>query len=58
MITLIKQDLMEADFSMCLGLLMSYKEPDDILTIVKRAEKVRESIIHGKAYVVEEPKPQ
>ena len=27
MITLIKADLLESDFSMCLGLLMSYKEP-------------------------------
>ena len=50
MITLIKEDLMEADFSMCLGLLMSYKEPEDILSIVKRAEKIRDNIIHGKPY--------
>ena len=28
MIALIKADLLESDFSMCLGLLMSYKEPD------------------------------
>ena len=27
MISLIKGDLLESDFSMCLGLLMSYKEP-------------------------------
>ncbi len=27
MISLIKADLLESDFSMCLGLLMSYKEP-------------------------------
>lgn len=27
MIALIKGDLLESDFSMCLGLLMSYKEP-------------------------------
>ena len=27
MIALIKADLLESDFSMCLGLLMSYKEP-------------------------------
>ena len=29
MISLTKADLLESDFSMCLGLLMSYKEPDD-----------------------------
>ena len=29
MIALIKADLLESDFSMCLGLLMSYKEPDN-----------------------------
>ena len=29
MIALIKADLLEADFSMCLGLLMSYKEPEN-----------------------------
>lgn len=28
MIALIKAELLESDFSMCLGLLMSYKEPD------------------------------
>ena len=28
MIALIKKDLLESDFSMCLGLLMSYQEPD------------------------------
>ena len=46
---------MEADFSMCLGLLMSYKEPEDILTIIKRGELVRDSIINGKPYEVDEP---
>jgi len=35
MISLIKADLLESDFSMCLGLLMSYKEPEDPSTVLK-----------------------
>ena len=27
MVILLKEELMESDFSMCLGMLMSYKEP-------------------------------
>ena len=53
MITLLKEDLLEADYSMCLGLLMSYKEPEDIMTIIKRAEKVRGSILDGKPFAIE-----
>ena len=34
MISLLKTDLLESDFSMCLGLLMSYKEPDDPSTVL------------------------
>ena len=47
MIALIKEDLLEADFSMCLGLLMSYKEPADIMTIINKGIKVRDSILLG-----------
>jgi hypothetical protein len=56
MITLIKEDLLDSDFSMCLGLLMSYKEPEDILTVIRRAEKIRDSIIKGKEYQMVKPK--
>ncbi len=41
MISLIKADLLESDFSMCLGLLMSYKEPQDPNTVLAHADKVR-----------------
>ena len=41
MISLIKADLLESDFSMCLGLLMSYKEPDDPSQVLDQAHKVR-----------------
>jgi hypothetical protein len=34
MITLMKEDLLESDFSMCLGLLMSYKEPADLIKVI------------------------
>lgn len=34
MISLLKTDLLESDFSMCLGLLMSYKEPEDPSTVL------------------------
>ena len=41
MVILIKEELMECDFSMCLGLLMSYKEPDSALSIIRKAVKIR-----------------
>ena len=41
MIILIKEELMECDFSMCLGMLMSYKEPDSPLGIIDKAVKIR-----------------
>lgn len=41
MVILIKEELMECDFSMCLGLLMSYKEPDSALSVIKKAVRIR-----------------
>ena len=50
MIALIKEDLLESDFSMCLGLLMSYKEPAQPSTILEHANKVRRALIDGERY--------
>ena len=47
MITLIKEDLLESDFSMCLGLLMSYKEPEDVMSVINRSVLVRDAILHN-----------
>ena len=44
---------MEAEDSMCLGILMSFKEPDDVMTIISKSEKIRAAILHGKHYVPE-----
>lgn len=33
-----KRDLLESDFSMCLGILMSFKEPESILEILTKAQ--------------------
>ena len=41
MIILLKEELMESDFSMCLGMLMSYKEPESPLGIIGKAVKIR-----------------
>ena len=45
MVAQIKADLLESDFSMCLGLLMSYKEPDNPSSILEHANKVRLNLI-------------
>lgn len=37
MIALIKEDLLESDFSMCLGLLMSYQVPSDPLVVINKS---------------------
>ena len=50
MIALIKADLLESDFSMCLGLLMSYKEPDNPQSILDHADKVRKNLVNGEVY--------
>ena len=42
-----KIELLESDFSMCLGILMSFKEPESISDILERAHRVREAIING-----------
>lgn len=42
-----KSELLESDFSMCLGTLMSFKEPDSIIEILIRAQKVRSAIVDG-----------
>ena len=51
MIALIKEDLLESDFSMCLGLLMSYSEPADPSTVLEHGNKVRRTLINGEQYV-------
>ena len=50
MVALIKADLLESDFSMCLGSLMSYKEPDEPQAILEHANKVRRKLVYGEAY--------
>ena len=50
MISQLKEELMESDFSMCLGLLMSYKEPDSMQTTINKAVEIREAILSGKNY--------
>lgn len=50
MITLIKGDLLESDFSMCLGLLMSYSEPEEPSRILDQAQKVRQALLEGHQY--------
>jgi len=58
MIALIKADLLESDFSMCLGLLMSYKEPNDPMLILEHAQKVRQTLLHREPYTrVPSPEP-
>ena len=56
MIILLKEELMESDFSMCLGMLMSYKEPDSPIGIIGKAVKIREAILEKKKYE-REPSP-
>lgn len=52
-----KEELLESDFSMCLGILMSFKEPSSISEdILSRAQKVRETIIDGAAYMQDSPR--
>ena len=50
MISLLKADLLESDFSMCLGLLMSYKEPENPLVVLEQALKVRKTLINEQKY--------
>lgn len=49
MILSLRYDLMESDDStMCLGLLMSFKEPKDVKSeILEKAVKVRECLVNG-----------
>ena len=52
-----KAELLESDFSMCLGILMSFKEPrslsEDILSL---AQKVRETVLDGVPYMQDSPR--
>ena len=56
MIASLKEELMESDFSMCLGMLMSYKEPQQLQTTINKAVEIREAILSGKKYE-REPSP-
>ena len=53
MITLIREDLLESDNNMCLGLLMSYKVPEDCLVVIQRAQMVRNAYMYGGEYAVD-----
>jgi TBC1 domain family protein 5 len=52
-----KAELLESDFSMCLGILMSFNEPkslsEDILSL---AQKVRETVLEGVPYMQDSPR--
>jgi len=50
MISLNKAELLESDFSMCLGLLMSYREPNDPLVVLEQANKVRQALLANERY--------
>ena len=50
MIALIKEDLLESDFSMCLGLLMSYQVPNDPLVVINKSQKIREAFLYAAPY--------
>jgi hypothetical protein len=49
-----KIELLESDFSMCLGILMSFKEPESITEILDRAHRVREAIVNGLDFETED----
>jgi hypothetical protein len=53
-----RQDLMENEDSAVLGMLMSYKEPEDVLVIIEQAQKVRDSLINGVPWQIEEVKDE
>jgi hypothetical protein len=49
-----REELMESEYSMCLGLLMSYKEPEDFQTeILAKAVLVSTCLQEGRRLVVE-----
>ena len=50
MVVLLKEELMEYDFSMCLGTLMSYKEPKDLISVINKATVIRAAILEEKEY--------
>jgi len=45
-----KADLLESDFSMCLGLLMSYREPEDPTIVLEHANRVRQALLANERY--------
>jgi len=49
----LRQDLMQNEDSAVLGMLMSYKEPEDVLFIIEKAQAIRDSLINGVPWVVE-----
>lgn len=51
MICLIREDLLDSDLSMCLGLLMSYKVPSDPLIVIKKAQQIRNAYLYAMPYV-------
>jgi hypothetical protein len=49
-----RKDLLESDFSMCLGLLMSFKEPTSVIEIIRRTIEIKKSVENGTQYVLSE----
>ena len=52
-----QEDLFESESSCCLGLLMSFKEPNSPLEILKRASKMRDAILFEAEFTSECIKP-
>ena len=52
MITLIRGDLLDAEDSMCLGLLMSYKVPEDPMVVINRAQTIRNAYMYAMPYSI------
>lgn len=52
-----RTELFQSDFSMCLGILMSFKEPVSLAEeILSLAQKVRESVLDGVPYMHDSPR--
>ena len=44
MVILKREDILQGDFSQCLGILMKYKEPSNVLGIIRHAVKIKNCI--------------
>lgn len=50
MMITIQKDLLDNEDSACLGILMSFKEPENVIKILEKAQKIRLLIIDRIAY--------